>query len=90
MPRHPRLFLPYAIYHVYCRVARGELSLSKSSLPAPMNAERDLLRQCVGQRSAVLTLGAGWPMLGGSRHAATRKGPSVVRRVPHPRFFPHP
>jgi len=24
MPRHPRLFLPYAIYHVYCRVARGE------------------------------------------------------------------
>jgi hypothetical protein len=24
MPRHPRLFLPDAIYHVYCRVARGE------------------------------------------------------------------
>jgi len=24
MPRHPRLFLPNAIYHVYCRVARGE------------------------------------------------------------------
>lgn len=24
MPRHPRLFLPRAIYHVYCRVARGE------------------------------------------------------------------
>jgi REP element-mobilizing transposase RayT len=24
MPRHPRLFLPGAIYHVYCRVARGE------------------------------------------------------------------
>ena len=23
MPRHPRLFLPYAIYHVYCRVARN-------------------------------------------------------------------
>ena len=24
MPRHTRLFLPNAIYHVYCRVARGE------------------------------------------------------------------
>ena len=24
MPRHPRLFVPGAIYHVYCRVARGE------------------------------------------------------------------
>ena len=24
MPRHPRLFLPEATYHVYCRVARGE------------------------------------------------------------------
>ena len=24
MPRHPRLFIPGAIYHVYCRVARGE------------------------------------------------------------------
>ena len=24
MPRHPRLFLPGATYHVYCRVAHGE------------------------------------------------------------------
>jgi len=24
MPRHPRLFLPGATYHVYYRVARGE------------------------------------------------------------------
>jgi hypothetical protein len=24
MPRHPRLFLPGAVYHAYCRVARGE------------------------------------------------------------------
>ena len=24
MPRHPRLFFPGGIYHVYCRVARGE------------------------------------------------------------------
>jgi REP element-mobilizing transposase RayT len=24
MPRHPRLFVPRATYHVYCRVARGE------------------------------------------------------------------
>ena len=24
MPRRPRLFIPGAIYHVYCRVARGE------------------------------------------------------------------
>ena len=24
MPRKPRLFLPGATYHVYCRVARGE------------------------------------------------------------------
>ncbi len=24
MPRHPRLFIPGAIYHVCCRVARGE------------------------------------------------------------------
>jgi len=23
MPRHPRLFIPGATYHVYCRVARG-------------------------------------------------------------------
>ena len=26
MPRHPRLFVPGAIYHVYCRVARGEFA----------------------------------------------------------------
>ena len=26
MPRHPRLFLPEATYHVYCRVARGEFA----------------------------------------------------------------
>ena len=25
MPRHPRLFVPGAIYHIYCRVARGEI-----------------------------------------------------------------
>ena len=25
MPRRPRLFVPGATYHVYCRVARGEL-----------------------------------------------------------------
>ena len=24
MPRKPRLFVPGATYHVYCRVARGE------------------------------------------------------------------
>jgi hypothetical protein len=24
MPRHPRLFIPGATYHVYCCVARGE------------------------------------------------------------------
>lgn len=24
MPRHTRLFVPRATYHVYCRVARGE------------------------------------------------------------------
>ena len=24
MPRNPRLFVPGATYHVYCRVARGE------------------------------------------------------------------
>jgi REP element-mobilizing transposase RayT len=24
MPRHPRLFIPGATYHVYCRIARGE------------------------------------------------------------------
>jgi putative transposase len=24
MPRHPRLFIRGATYHVYCRVARGE------------------------------------------------------------------
>ena len=24
MPRHPRLLIPGAIYHVYCLVARGE------------------------------------------------------------------
>ncbi len=31
MPRHPRLFLPYAIYHVYCRVARGEFIFDDDS-----------------------------------------------------------
>ena len=24
MPRHPRLLIPGATYHIYCRVARGE------------------------------------------------------------------
>ncbi len=31
MPRHPRLFLPNAIYHVYCRVARGEFVFDEDS-----------------------------------------------------------
>jgi len=31
MPRHPRLFLPYAIYHVYCRVARSEFIFDDDS-----------------------------------------------------------
>ena len=31
MPRHPRLFLPGAIYHVYCRVARGEFVIRMKS-----------------------------------------------------------
>ena len=31
MPRHPRLFLPYAIYHVYCRVARGDFIFDDDS-----------------------------------------------------------
>ena len=28
MPRHPRLFIPGATYHVYCRVARGEFAFN--------------------------------------------------------------
>lgn len=30
MPRHPRLFIPGACYHVYCRVARGEFVFDDS------------------------------------------------------------
>ncbi len=26
MPRYPRLFIPGATYHVYCRVARGDFA----------------------------------------------------------------
>ena len=28
MPRSPRLFIPGAVYHVYCRTARGEMVFS--------------------------------------------------------------
>jgi len=31
MPRKPRLFVPGAIYHVYCRVARGEIGFDDPS-----------------------------------------------------------
>jgi REP element-mobilizing transposase RayT len=31
MPRHPRLFIPGATYHVYCRVARGEFVFDDDS-----------------------------------------------------------
>jgi REP element-mobilizing transposase RayT len=31
MPRRPRLFLPGAIYHVYCRIARGEFVFDNES-----------------------------------------------------------
>jgi hypothetical protein len=24
MPRHPRIFAPGSVYHVYCRVTRGQ------------------------------------------------------------------
>ena len=30
MPRHPRLFVSGATYHVYCRVARGEFVFDDS------------------------------------------------------------
>ena len=32
MPRKPRLFVPGAIYHVYCRVARGEFVFDDNHL----------------------------------------------------------
>jgi hypothetical protein len=55
MPRKPRLFIPCATYHVYCRVARGEfifahredsdLFLESTSSPYPVLRDWfDLLR----------------------------------------------
>jgi len=52
MPRHSRLFVPGAIYHVYCRVARGEFvarmetaaDFSLRALSA-RSRDRDLTRQ---------------------------------------------
>ena len=38
MPRHPRLFIPGATYHVYCRVARGEFVFDD-----PLEAEEFVL-----------------------------------------------
>ena len=42
MPRRPRLFIPGAIYHVYCRVARGELVFDEPATASP--AENHLHR----------------------------------------------
>ena len=38
MPRHPRLFIPGGIYHIYCRVTRGEFVFDD-----PMEAEEFVL-----------------------------------------------
>jgi REP element-mobilizing transposase RayT len=46
MPRHPRLFIPGACYHVHCRVARGEFvfddSLEADEFVAAVQRVRDL------------------------------------------------
>jgi REP element-mobilizing transposase RayT len=68
MPRKPRLFVPGATYHVYCRVARGEFAFDE-----PLEAE-----QFVEQTRKVRDLDEwrilAWCLMGNHYHLVVKTG----------------
>ena len=68
MPRRPRVFVAGAVYHVYCRVARGELVFSEPQEAAALVAViRDVVRE---HGLSVLA----WCVMGTHYHMAVRAG----------------
>ena len=68
MPRHPRLFVPGATYHVYCRVARGEFVFDD-----PSEAEEFVeAARRVSDLDAVKVLA--WCLMGNHYHLVIRTG----------------
>lgn len=68
MPRKPRLFVPEATYHVYCRVARGEFVFDD---PFEAEAFVDAVRQ-VGDLHRWKVLG--WCLMGNHYHLVVKTG----------------
>ena len=68
MPRHPRLFLPGAIYHVYCRVARGEFAFDddgeSDEFVAKLRDVRDLDKWSI----------QAWCLMGNHYHLVVKTG----------------
>jgi len=74
MPRHPRLFLPGATYHVYCRVARGEFVFDDDyeavEFVETLRAVRDLDGWTI----------LAWCLMGNHYHLVVRVGPVELWR----------
>jgi hypothetical protein len=73
MPRNPRLFVPRATYHVYCRVARGEYVFDSDEEAIGWVPRTHLLKWLVGgggPRGLGVAWGrglpGGWLAIGGS------------------------
>ena len=68
MPRHPRLFIPGATYHVYCRVARGEFVFDD-----PLEAEEFVLAAREVRDLHGLQIFA-WTLMGNHNHLVVKIG----------------
>ena len=74
MPRHPRLFVPGATYHVYCRVARGEFVFDD-----PFEAEEFVeAARCVFDLDGVRVMA--WCLMGNHYHLVIRTGATPLWR----------
>jgi len=74
MPRRPRLFLPYGIYHVYCRVARGEFVFDDHSEAAEFVEHLRSVRDLDGW-----TIFA-WCLMGNHYHLILKTGAVVLHQ----------
>ena len=74
MPRRPRLFVPGAIYHVYCRVARGEFVFDEHDEAVEFIETLREVRDLDG-----LTIFA-WCLMGNHDNGARHRFAELVRR----------
>ena len=68
MPRHPRLFVPGATYHVYCRVARGEFVFGQPNEVAEFVKIARPVRDLDGWKILA------WCLMGNHYHLVTATG----------------